>query len=347
VVARGSVMFGLTARKTAIAGIGILGAATTLFFLIKYHRYINVALEALGRTLLFSIVLVSSGLAGTHLYFGGQLSMLVDRMTILSDLGFYSLAVGFCLVPLAIYRAVDRAIKQLEKEEDKKKKIAASSHQDTPAEQSTKEQSKWERMSKAARSGLAIIQRAFSSVGETKPAALARRALSTVAPKELPKKLGKRAGFIAIVPPALLAVVATVSHLGPPIALIFLVLASVMAGAARKRTVAARLMLASVFGIAFGLGHGVHLSEVASTARVHLTSQGEVVHGTVLMNAGSGAIVIKPNKQLVLIPWSLIRTIEIAPGPSLASRMAELNVQGTRAAQLLRETASTFADRVK
>jgi hypothetical protein len=335
-------MFGATARKTVTAGIGILGAATTLFFLVKYHRFINVALEAMGRTLLFSVVLVWSSLAGTYLYFGGQLSMLVDRTTIASDLAFYSLVVGFCLAPLAIYRAVERAIKQAKKE----KARAAPSPQDAPSEQKTEEQS-WARQGLDRVAGAAgHIPRLMGAV-TTKPAAMARRARDVVAPKELPEKLGKQVRYIAISPAALLVFVATVSHLGQTYAIVFLTLALIVAIWARNHTVTSRLLLASIFGVAFGLAHGLHISEVAPSARVHLISQGDIVHGTVLMNTFSGAILIKPDKQLALVPWTLIRTVEIAPGPSLSSRMAKLQVHSTRAAQFLRDSTAALVAKTK
>ena len=333
-------MFGVIARKTVFAGVGILGAATTLFFLVKYHRYINVALEATGRALLFSIAIVSSAMAGTHMYFGGQLSMLVDRMTILSDLVFYSLVVGFCFMPLAIYRAVERAIKQPDKEQAN----TVPAPQGTPSEKQTGEPSL---LAWGVGRAKGVVGKVLGLASSTMPGAMVRRAGNIAAPKKLPEKLGKYVLCVAIAPAALLALVATVSHLGATYAVVFLVVASVIAVFVRKRTVTARLMFASVFGIAFGLAHGLHISEVTPNAHVHLTSQGDVVHGTVLMNANSGAILIKPNKRLALIPWSLIRTIEIAPGPPLSSRMAKLEVHGARAAQFLREKASAFAAQSK
>lgn len=336
-------MFGVMARKTVIAGIGILGAATTLFFLIRYHRYINVALEAMGRSLLFSFVLVSSALAGTHLFFDGQLLMFVDRMAIISDLIFYAFAVGFCFAPLSIYRALNRAITRSEREKAK----AANAVETAPLEQRIEKRSgwwasAWERGANRVKGGAGLVQRVVGYAGETKPAAIALRALRIAAPKELPERLGKQVKYVATAPAALLVLVATVSYLGPTYGVVFLVLALAVVAFARNWSIATRGIIVSACGIVFGLVHGLHISEVAPRANVHLTSHAEVVQGTLLMNAESGTILITSDKRLAKLPWSLIRKIEIAPGLSLSSRIAQLELRGKRAAEILRETASAL-----
>ncbi len=93
---------GLGIRRGVAAGVGLAGFLGAGYLIYKNKSRLYVGSVAAAQVLIFGAATSAALISGKFIGFGPQLGLVTDRLTLITDLAFYTFVIGGCYAPLVV-----------------------------------------------------------------------------------------------------------------------------------------------------------------------------------------------------------------------------------------------------